>query len=135
MIDTSKCPKCGKEQIAQPPMADTIIYRCGSYYPLTGTRRLYEDEQCLRNQLTQASDSDWPEDYDDDNGRYSNRCSLCGVTFTGHKRRVICRKCYNPDELPRGTHRERIRTGFQGTKLFNGLEIICLTRTIDTCVP
>lgn len=44
---------------------------------------------------TSPSPRDWPEDavHDPDNGSYSNRCGFCGNTFTGHKRRVVCKMC------------------------------------------
>lgn len=40
-----------------------------------------------------AKPCDWPEDFDHENGMYSNTCACCGVEFMGHKRRVICREC------------------------------------------
>lgn len=43
-----------------------------------------------------ATPRDWPEDYDDDNGCYQNTCCQCGKIFTGHKRRVVCKKCAEP---------------------------------------
>jgi hypothetical protein len=37
---------------------------------------------------------DWPEDAaDEDSGSYQCRCFFCGATFTGHKRRVVCKAC------------------------------------------
>jgi len=39
------------------------------------------------------SDRDWSEDASDENGNYLSHCSSCGLTFIGHKRRYICRKC------------------------------------------
>ena len=36
---------------------------------------------------------DWPEDFSHENGNYENRCARCRRSFTGHKRRVVCRIC------------------------------------------
>ncbi len=36
---------------------------------------------------------DWEEDKDLENGNYSCLCRQCGCEFTGHKRRIICKKC------------------------------------------
>jgi len=36
---------------------------------------------------------DWPEDFAHENGIYLCTCSICSHTFTGHKRRVICKVC------------------------------------------
>lgn len=35
----------------------------------------------------------WPEDFSHENGNYCCSCVNCGLTFTGHKRRVRCRQC------------------------------------------
>jgi hypothetical protein len=48
----------------------------------------------------EAESGDWPEDSGHENGDYENRCVQCGRTFTGHKRRVVCRVCAKPDESP-----------------------------------
>ena len=79
--------------------------------------------QALRNR---ASDSDWPEDYDDDNGFYYNICNLCGVDFTGHKRRVICRNA----TIPKPPRRRRMcimsdkKTGpIYGVELIHSLPV------------
>lgn len=36
---------------------------------------------------------DWTEDFEHENGNYESRCMSCGIAFTGHKRRVICKIC------------------------------------------
>lgn len=36
---------------------------------------------------------DWPEDFAHENGNYSCICADCGESFTGHKRRLICKVC------------------------------------------
>lgn len=36
---------------------------------------------------------DWPEDFEDENGRYLNFCVSCDLEFLGHKRRVLCKLC------------------------------------------
>jgi hypothetical protein len=38
--------------------------------------------------------SDWPEDFKEENGCYSNECVHCEKFFTGHKRRTSCKACY-----------------------------------------
>jgi hypothetical protein len=35
----------------------------------------------------------WTEDYSHENGNYTCLCCECGLTFTGHKRRVACKEC------------------------------------------
>lgn len=40
---------------------------------------------------------DWTEDFTHENGNYLNRCIECGEQFKGHKRRVICKKCFTPN--------------------------------------
>ncbi len=40
-----------------------------------------------------ARPMDWVEDFDHENGCYQCKCDRCGGTFTGHKRRVVCRSC------------------------------------------
>ena len=40
------------------------------------------------------TERDWPEDFAHENGNYIGRCCECGNGFKGHKRRVICKKCY-----------------------------------------
>lgn len=42
------------------------------------------------------AERDWPEDAPHENGKYSCRCVSCLLTFTGHKRRVLCRACSGP---------------------------------------
>lgn len=41
----------------------------------------------------------WPADFSHENGNYECICAVCKLTFVGHKRRVICRKCAN-SQLP-----------------------------------
>lgn len=43
------------------------------------------------------TDHDWPEDFKHENGNYICKCSICGVDFRGHKRRLICKKCCYKD--------------------------------------
>lgn len=38
-------------------------------------------------------DRDWEEDFELENGVYESQCCRCQNMFTGHKRRVICRRC------------------------------------------
>lgn len=37
---------------------------------------------------------DWPEDFPGENGNYQNRCSYCQKMFIGHKRRIVCKACF-----------------------------------------
>lgn len=37
---------------------------------------------------------DWYEDAKFENGNYQNECCICHVIFIGHKRRVVCKKCF-----------------------------------------
>lgn len=39
---------------------------------------------------------DWAEDFAHENGNYMCRCSACGNTFSGHKRRILCKLCAHP---------------------------------------
>lgn len=43
------------------------------------------------------SDRDWSEDFQHENGNYTNKCMECSLYFYGHKRRVICKKCFTPN--------------------------------------
>lgn len=47
-----------------------------------------------------ASERDWPEDFEYENGIYMNTCAECGNTFTGHKRRVTCKSCHDAAPVP-----------------------------------
>lgn len=38
----------------------------------------------------------WPEDYDQENGNYQNKCSDCGEMFMGNKHRFLCKECDIP---------------------------------------
>lgn len=37
-----------------------------------------------------STDGDWENDFEFENGRYENVCSVCAKTFYGHKRRLVC---------------------------------------------
>jgi hypothetical protein len=45
--------------------------------------------------LLPESDGDYPEDFPHENGAYCCKCKKCGIEFTGHKRRRICKICAN----------------------------------------
>ena len=36
---------------------------------------------------------DFPEDSEEENGNYENRCMECGNLFIGNKHRYLCKKC------------------------------------------
>lgn len=38
-------------------------------------------------------DVNWKEDAKHENGNYQCICYICGRTFIGHKRRVVCKRC------------------------------------------
>lgn len=42
---------------------------------------------------------DWTEDASHENGNYNNVCCGCNRTFTGHKRRGVCRECYEAQRV------------------------------------
>lgn len=47
----------------------------------------------LEPRYVRPSQHDWPEDFDKENGQYQCKCVVCSVTFTGYKRRVLCKLC------------------------------------------
>lgn len=40
-------------------------------------------------------EGNWTEDFSYENGNYMNMCIRCDQEFLGHKRRVICKKCFS----------------------------------------
>lgn len=42
-----------------------------------------------------AEPQDWPDDFPHENGIYMCTCAECGGEFTGHKRRLQCKLCFN----------------------------------------
>lgn len=48
---------------------------------------------------------DWNEDAALENGNYENICGLCRCGFIGHKRRILCRRCYHAAWQP---HRKSV---------------------------
>lgn len=51
--------------------------------------------------LSRRSDpGDWPEDAEQENGEYECSCAICGATFYGHKRRVVCKRHANQATNP-----------------------------------
>ena len=45
------------------------------------------------NQELKDDGFNFPEDTAHENGNYNNLCCKCKVTFVGHKRRVLCKRC------------------------------------------
>lgn len=43
--------------------------------------------------MKSTTEHDWTDDFHLENGNYLNSCLNCKTTFTGHKRRMICRAC------------------------------------------
>lgn len=44
----------------------------------------------------------WPEDFIHENGNYLNICVFCKHDFLGHKRRVVCKSCFQEKQLGYG---------------------------------
>ncbi len=57
-------------------------------------------DEFIESMKASASPRDWPEDFDDDNGCYWCRCVKCGESFTGYKRRVVCKLCARHIDTP-----------------------------------
>lgn len=51
-----------------------------------------DDLYCPKCQCNTHS-RDWTEDFQHENGNYMNLCCRCNESFSGHKRRNICRIC------------------------------------------
>jgi len=51
-------------------------------------------EKNCKNAATEL-ERNWPEDYLHENGCYQNKCKICGSFFLGHKRRPVCKVCFN----------------------------------------
>lgn len=51
------------------------------------------DAELLQRAINAAGPRDWPEDFSGENGRYCNMCLECRETFTGYKRRALCKVC------------------------------------------
>ncbi len=45
--------------------------------------------------LLDNHEGNWTEDFSHENGNYMNICIRCDQEFLGHKRRVICKKCFS----------------------------------------
>lgn len=60
------------------------------------------------------------EDFSHENGNYLNVCTVCGKEFFGHKRRMICKSCYEQNN--------------QSFILFNSIqeavESLCLSKRV-----
>jgi len=46
-----------------------------------------------KEELNEYKLRSWEEDFDGENGRYTNECCVCKKEFIGHKRRVSCKQC------------------------------------------
>lgn len=53
-----------------------------------------EDHRVVMGTPTDWAERNWPEDFNHENGQYFNRCIECDKEFMGHKRRMVCKKCY-----------------------------------------
>lgn len=85
-----RCPACGGEKWGWINYAAGKI-ECRSYLDCKwhGT---WSDVLAARQGEAKVG-GDWPEDFEHENGRYQCKCSACGETFIGHKRRVVCKAC------------------------------------------
>lgn len=59
--------------------------------------------------LPPSRPQDWPEDYDQENGRYVGQCLYCEIDFFGHKLRNVCRLCAPEREKVAGSSRAESR--------------------------
>ena len=84
------------------------ICRACQVYGSGGKTRLPIPHTCGINEVHSIGNidntKDWTEDFTDENGNYICRCIQCQETFTGHKRRVICKEC----DIASNELRERI---------------------------
>ncbi len=48
---------------------------------------------------------DWKEDFNLENGKYLNKCIKCNTVFLGHKRRWICKECFEKESNRLGDKR------------------------------
>lgn len=72
---------------------------CGCQGVTVGEYVLHYVDRAIKAASQQAK-RDWPEDAaDSDNGNYQCRCVTCGESFTGHKRRVVCKACSQQPEV------------------------------------
>lgn len=83
---------------------DAVMY--GTGFMLGGKHIPAQDVMVVQapQQPEAQGGGDWPEDAALENGGYVNTCCHCGGTFTGHKRRVTCKKCsvLTPSTQPKG---------------------------------
>ena len=60
-----------------------------------------EIPQCVQPAVMASFDSikNWNDDYEGIVGGYVSKCVRCEESFLGHKRRFVCKECYdNPAE-------------------------------------
>jgi hypothetical protein len=60
---------------------------------MTTQTTLTPTEKMKKLMVENAGPRDWPEDFSDENGTYTNVCVYCKHEFMGHKRRVVCKWC------------------------------------------
>lgn len=65
----------------------------------------------MKNHIESARD--WSEDFPHGNGMYKNPCYSCKKTFIGHRRREICKLCYNPVEVKIKSDNDKMETLIQ----------------------
>ena len=64
---------------------------------------------------------DYPEDKQYENGTYQCICNSCGITFYGHKRRIVCKVCY---EGAKNT-KQQVRPDKSGKCFYPKAFIVC----------
>lgn len=57
--------------------------------------KLNGDKADVMRPLLANYEGNYTEDYNHENGNYMNMCIRCDNEFLGHKRRVICKKCFS----------------------------------------
>lgn len=85
---------------------------------------------------------DWTEEFNQENGNYSNNCHVCGNLFFGYKRRITCKLCFNKAEEERVKKESILRTkdqsppdGFTSNPLERALGLISNLRHETDCLP
>jgi hypothetical protein len=90
MLAAAPAPACGFDR-ASSISEDRYICTCGEEHGLD-----YDNATIKARDQSPASECDWPEDFADINGSYLHNCVVCGSSFTGNKRRTVCKQCAAP---------------------------------------
>jgi len=74
------------------------------------TERKMGSDSAFGEPFYKENERDFPEDFKHENGNYECKCSYCGLTFIGHKRRVICRVCEMKGSKEMKFDNDRVKT-------------------------